>query len=263
MNNSKEIKMNIIKGLGVAVCLSLTIILPLMAQKTASEILKLNEVRAKKNIPMIMTAERQEGRSVSDCIWLVASEKGINKEGKPCLLVKHPAATSWTALDAEIKNFVYTEGFEYKIMCKETKYDDSSKPTEYELTGVDAKEKKKSDLRKEHEKGVFEDTSWDITHFEEVEINRGYLRIKDGQISMSLGCNYLRGTTIKVNEKNKSLKFVFGNSAGMTEKGCGDKLMMEQEGRLFEVLGKIDSYEATENELVLKNGETVLMRLKR
>jgi len=263
MNNLKEIKMNIIKGLGVAVCLSLTIILPLMAQRTATEILKLHEVKAQKDIPRMMSAEHQEGRTVSDCIWVVASEKGINKEGKPCLLVKHPAATAWTALDAEIKYFNYTEGFEYKIMCKEIKYNDASKPTEYELTGVDAKEKKKSDIRKEDEKATFENTSWNITHFEEVEINRGYLRINDGHISISLGCNYLREMKIKVNEKTKSLKFVSDNLAMMTEKDCGDGLMMEQEGKLFRVLAQIDSYEGTENELVLENGEIVLMRLKR
>lgn len=229
---------------------------------TTSKIDELNSVRPAKDRPVMISSMRGDSCTISDCIFLVASQKGINKDGKPCLLVKHPAATSWTPLEGEIKYFKYEEGFEYQIMCKETKYDNNYKPTEYELTGVDSKEKKTSDLRTEEQKGIFEDTSWDITHFEEVEINRGYFRVNDENIAMSLGCNSIVGTKIKVNEINKSLRFVF-ERAGMTEMACDDRLMMEQEGRLFNVLSKIDNYEAAPKTLILKSGDTVLMRLKR
>lgn len=239
-----------------------TLFLQVSAQKTEAEIVALNKVNKDKSKFLMMSNSLTKTGSIADQLWLVASQKG-EKDGKSCLLVKSPKATTWTALAADIKYFRYQEGFEYKIMLKQEQFTDESKADEYRLSGILAKKKKKSDLRSANEQGTFENTTWAFTEYEGKKVESGYIKFYGNNISASAGCNSMSGMSFKANPKKSSLKFTNANKGMMTCMACADQEVMKRESRLFAILQEVTTYEATANKLTLKNGGKTLMILKR
>ncbi|MCP4438688.1 MAG: META domain-containing protein [Aureispira sp.] len=248
--------------IAILVLFSISIFHHSHAQKSEQEILELNKVNKDKSKFTMMSNSLTETGSIADQLWLVASQKG-EKNGQPCLLVKSPRSTTWTELEAKIEDFRYTEGFEYKIMVKHEQFSDKSKADEYRLAGVLEKKKKKSDIRKATEQGTFDNTTWSFTHFEGKKIKEGYIKFSKHGISASVGCNSMSGMSFKANQKKGTLQFTNTDNGIMTCMACSDRAMMKREDRLFPLLKEVTNYEATADKLILKNGNKILMQLKR
>jgi len=131
------------------------------------------------------------------------------------------------------------------------------------LTRVLDKKKKQSDIRTAKEQGTFENTTWYFTHFEGKKVKDGQIRFFKNGIGATVGCNSMSGMLFKANTKKNTIKFTNSDRAMMTSKACGDKAMIKREARLFPLLQAINSYEATADKLTLKDGDKVLMVLKR
>ena len=236
------------------------------AQAPLSEgaIVALNEVQEPENDFIMISMENRDDAYVSTDMLVIASE-WTDPDCNTCLLAKHPRGVTFSPFKEKIKYFRPEKGYEYIIEYRLTDYKKKRLKDEYELLRVLSKEKKDSDIRKNHEKGTFEETSWDIVWFIGEEPGGG-MTISEEYIYFSTGCNSVSGVKFDVDQDEGEVNFDFSNSM-MTEMGCvGDGSGLSPyflENNIPVELPKVNRYEATGRQLKLFQGDKLIMELKR
>ncbi|MCH2043593.1 MAG: META domain-containing protein [Saprospiraceae bacterium] len=237
------------------------------AQKSDAQIAALNKVDpANKNEIGVISAELDQDRkcTIYTGEHFIISSEPTTVDGRPCLQVKRPGATQWMTLENDIKYFEYEKGYEYVISYQLVAYDDESLPKEYILTGVFSKEKKESDMRKPHQLGVTENTTWTIEMMNGKQMSGSVTFYEEGRGSAYAGCNHI-SFEFKHNKKKKTLNIT---DVIMTEMACFSRdedgpNVMELEGILSGILyGEIE-YTATAKKMIIeKEGKEVLVLVR-
>lgn len=237
------------------------------AQKSDTQIAALNKVDpAKKNELGIVSAEFDSGCkcTIYNGERFIISSEPTTVDGRPRLQVKRPGATQWMTLEDDIKYFEYEKGYEYVISCQLIAYNDESKPKEYTLIRVFSKEKKESDMRKPHQLGVTENTTWTIETMNGEKMSGSVSFYEKGHGSAYAGCNHI-SFEFKHNKKKKTLNITDGM---MTAMACFSEdedapNVMELEDILSGILyGEIE-YTATAKKMTIKKeGKEVLVLVR-
>ncbi|PIE50557.1 MAG: hypothetical protein CSA38_02875 [Flavobacteriales bacterium] len=189
----------------------------------------------------------------------VASEK-VDCQGvapQKCFMVRASWETTWTVLYGEIEGFDYQPGYEYHLEVKRTTLNNppaDGSAYHYELVRIINKEKKKSDLRPEHEKPTFEGT-WRLKKLngKEVPNNEAYVFFQDQKMSAHSGCNTM--SQLQFHQDKNKISFEDTN-APTTMMMCPEDHI---EDEYFKTLLSIKKYQATNTVLKFYNKEGKLV----
>lgn len=219
-----------------------------------------------KNIPAtpLTPAQTTANKGFSKQYGMFVASKTVDCYGvekRKCLLTKPSWGTKWDLFYANIEGFNYEPGYEYHLEVKETEIKNppaDSSSLKYTLIKVISKEKKDSDARMEFEKPTFEST-WDIVTLNGTE-TKGYILFKkDGTLSANAGCNTMAGIKFKADTAKNTIAFD-ADKAASTLMAC----MNDRDQEFKNALSKVTRYEVvSENEMLLKINDTVLLKLKR